>query len=602
MRRWKFFLSLLLIIVFFSHPGFAAKINNIQIQVNGSQLSVRQTPVLVDGQAMNSEAPSYINGDTTFVHVRFVENYGAKVEWEAKTKTAIISHAGKEVKMSIDNNSIFVNGIKKAVDTKFAPRLVMFPGMSKYAYTMIPFRLVAETLGYEVGYDETKRTPYINTPKEEEAEVPEKPEEPEEPEEPEVPEEEEDLSHLNQVQGIRREWMDGREVLVVENSEKVSFKTMELKNPSRLVIDIKDSLLVEGLPSTYDYQMGFIDRVRIGQFHPDNNYKPDDKIVRIVLDVKPGIDKPKVEIKNEGKQLIIIPEDNIWTILSYYMEGAERFLSIKAKTETNYIVQYDQDLKTMTVNLPLDKIDLVEGTVELNDGLIRDISIKAGDEDAYILINFLRDIEYDILSRRFDEEIKLSFKRDNINPFDRLIVIDPGHGGKDPGTVQGGVREKDINLAISRKLNSYLQEMGYTTVMTREGDTYPENKDRAKFANQLGADLYVSIHANSIANPDISGVQVLYYPNDKKNVKKEETVALAKIILEEILKGTGAENKNIIPRDKIIVTRDTDMPAVLIETGFLTNPRERELLQTEEYQDLMVKSITRGIERYFEIY
>lgn len=596
MRRWKFFLSLLLIIVFFSNPGFAAKTNNIQIQVNGSKLSVRQTPVLVDGQAMNSEAPSYINGDTTFVHVRFVENYGAEVEWEAKTKTAIISHAGREVKMSIDNNSIFVNGIKKAVDAKFAPRLVMFPGMSQYAYTMIPFRLVAETLGYEVGYDEAKKTPYINTPKEEEEE------EPEVPDQAEEPEEEEDLSHLNQVKGIRREWLDGREVLVVENNEKVSFNTMELKNPSRLVIDIKDSLLAEGLPSTYDYQMGFIDRVRLGQFNPDNNYKPDDKIVRLVLDIKPGIDKPKVEIKNEGKQLIIIPEDNIWTILSYSMEGANRFLSIKANTETNYIVQYDQDLKTMTINLPLENLDLKEGTVELNDGLIRDISIEAGEEDAYIIINFLRDIEYDILSRRFDEEISLSFKRSNINPADRLIVIDPGHGGKDPGTVQGGVREKDINLAISRKLNSYLQEMGYTTVMTREGDSYPENSDRAKFANQLQADLYVSIHANSIGNPDISGVQVLYYPNNKKNVKKEETVALAKIILEEILKGTGAENKNIIPRDKIIVTRDTDMPAVLIETGFLTNLKERQLLQTEEYQDLMVESITRGIERYFEIY
>ena len=72
--------------------------------------------------------------------------------------------------------------------------------------------------------------------------------------------------------------------------------------------------------------------------------------------------------------------------------------------------------------------------------------------------------------------------------------------------------------------------------------------------------------------------------------------------MEEINRGTGAQNKGLLPRDKTIVIRDANMAALLIETGFLTNPEERELLQTEEYQNLMVESIIKGIERYFEIY
>ena len=83
------------------------------VKINGSNFLVRETPVLIDGQAMKVEVPSYINGGTTFVHVRFVENYGAKVSWDPKTKTATISQNGKEIKMTIDSNHIYINGVKK---------------------------------------------------------------------------------------------------------------------------------------------------------------------------------------------------------------------------------------------------------------------------------------------------------------------------------------------------------------------------------------------------------------------------------------------------------------------------------------------------------
>lgn len=587
MRKWKVLLSFLLIITFFANPGFAAQSRYITVKINGQNFKVNETPVLVDGQAIKTEAPSYITNGTTFVHLRFIESYGAKVEWEASTKTAIISQGDKVIKMSIDKKDIYINGKKKTIDKEFVPRLVTFPRHKnlKHAYTMIPFRLISETLGYRVGYNEETRIPYINTSKGPE----EKPEE--------------DLAKLNQVVGIKKEWVNGKEALVIENTKKVSYNTMVLKNPSRIVIDIKDSLLDQKLSGSHNYEFSIVKKVRTAQFNPDNNYKPNDKIVRVVLDIKNGVEDPKVKIQVSGNKLIITPEDSIWSILNYSMENGDRVVSVCAKRDTDYDVGYNKDSKTATISLPLENIDLVEGKLSINDGLIQDIIVGKTRDRAEIRISFLRHIDYNILSKRVDSKIQVSFKRDdNLEPSDRLIVIDPGHGGHDPGTVQNGVREKDINLAISLKLNEYLKAKGYTTVMTREGDTYPNNYDRAKLANNLGADLYISIHANSVGNSSVEGVQVLYYPKDKAQVKKEQTIALAKIILEEILKGTGAQNKNIIPREGLIVTRETNMPAVLIETGFLTNPKERKLLQTEEYQILMAKSIVKGIERYFEIY
>lgn len=602
MKRWKLLLSFLLIFIFIGSPGLAAKANNrIMVGINGSNFVVTETPVLVDGQAIKTDAPSYINNDNlTFVPIRFVESYGAKVGWDQKTKTATITQSGKEIKMTIDSRDIYINGKKKVIDQKFVPKLVTFTiNGRKDGKTMIPFRLISETLGYEVGYDKVKRVPYINTPK---PEVPKEETPSIEPPKPEPPKEE-DLSHLNRVKAIEKEWINGKESIVIYNTENVSINTMKFNNPERIVVDIKDSLLEGGTYFTYPYELGFIKGIRVSQFSPDNNYKPDDKIVRVVLDIKDGVKDPEIKIDNDRNRIIITPKTSIWQILDYSMKGTNRTVSINANTSTEYSVDYDSYLKTMTISLPAGNLDLTEGKIDINDGLIKDISIREVRGEAYITVSFIRSAEYTILSRPTDDKITLSLRRDtNIKSSDRVIVIDPGHGGSDPGAVQNGVREKDVNFPISLKLNKVLQDKGYNTIMTRYDDSALSLYDRAKVANEVQADLFISIHANSNDNSSITGIQVLYHSKDKANVKKEETLALAQIMMDEITKGTGAQNRGLLARERTVVIRDTNMPSVLIETGFLTNSEEAKLLQTEEYQNLMVESIIKGIERYFEIY
>lgn len=169
------------------------------------------------------------------------------------------------------------------------------------------------------------------------------------------------------------------------------------------------------------------------------------------------------------------------------------------------------------------------------------------------------------------------------------IVLDPGHGGDDPGAVVGEVYEKDINLSIARLVYDILSvQEGVTVSMTREDDSYPSLTERAEFANNEGADLYVSIHANTLGDPTCSGLITFYHP-DKRSSKQT-----ANLIQESACDATKAVNRGVRSEDYVVL-RETNMPAVLVETGFMTCPEELSLLIDAEYQKKMAKGISDGI-------
>lgn len=181
-----------------------------------------------------------------------------------------------------------------------------------------------------------------------------------------------------------------------------------------------------------------------------------------------------------------------------------------------------------------------------------------------------------------------------------IIVIDPGHGGHDPGTI--GINnsyEKDINLDISKKLYERLKSMDYKVLLTRETDESVDNRDRARLANRKRARIFISIHCNSLEdNNNTNGVQVLYFPNRKSNVNDQDNETLAQMILEQVLIRTGAENKGIVERKDLIVLNQTKMPAIIVECGFLSNGNEANLLTDDEYQNKIVDGIVEGLDNY----
>lgn len=176
-----------------------------------------------------------------------------------------------------------------------------------------------------------------------------------------------------------------------------------------------------------------------------------------------------------------------------------------------------------------------------------------------------------------------------------LIVIDPGHGGLDEGCSALGVLEKEINLSIARLLKEKLEALEYRVLLAREEDDYIAKEERVERANAAGADAYISIHQNTWKDGAVSGMETWYDGTDPA----KDSYRLARLVHSRALGSTGAADREVKEDAALCVTGKTAMPSCLIETGFLSNTTDRELLVTEEYQEKIAAGIAEGIELYF---
>lgn len=179
-----------------------------------------------------------------------------------------------------------------------------------------------------------------------------------------------------------------------------------------------------------------------------------------------------------------------------------------------------------------------------------------------------------------------------------IIMVDAGHGGRDSGTYYGDILEKDINLEIAKELEKELTKYGAIVYMTRKRDVdlssiYDSAKKRGDLYRRLllikekKCDLYISIHVNWYDDNTLRGAEVLY-----NSINKENKV-LAQSIMNRFKKELDS-NRNIKTTD-LYMYRNTTTPGVLVECGYLSNPTERKLLQKEEYQKRLAKTIIKGI-------
>jgi len=182
----------------------------------------------------------------------------------------------------------------------------------------------------------------------------------------------------------------------------------------------------------------------------------------------------------------------------------------------------------------------------------------------------------------------------------KIIVLDAGHGGWDPGMVQGKTEEKHINLSIVKKLQTFLEQGGATVIITRIDDTElsksksGDMQARRLIANTSHADIFVSIHQNSYVKSGVHGAQAFYF-NESDNSQK-----LATSIQNRLCEFADPSNKlKSKANSNYFVLKQTSMPAVLVECGFLTNYNERNKLLDESYQEKIAWGIYLGIIDYF---
>ena len=172
-----------------------------------------------------------------------------------------------------------------------------------------------------------------------------------------------------------------------------------------------------------------------------------------------------------------------------------------------------------------------------------------------------------------------------------LVVIDPGHGGKDPGAIGiGGTREKDIILPISLRVAEVLQQNGVQVLLTRDSDYFVSLPGRVQMAERANADVFVSIHANSVGlnRPEVSGLETYYY---------DSGLGLARAVHNRILQSVNVRDRRV-RKARFYVLRKISMPSILVETGYLTGREDIAKLRNPTYQNQMAEAIAQGILQY----
>lgn len=376
--------------------------------------------------------------------------------------------------------------------------------------------------------------------------------------------------------------------MTLEASNAVQFKYFTLDNPNRLVVDMQGvdiNDILKSIPSKVLARDPYISQIRVGQF--------DQNTVRIVMDLKRAISPQVFSLLPvaEYKHRLVVDlfptgqsttpqaeeEDALMALLNDYSKG-------KVKTDGSTTV-------TAQTNIPKPEETRPKATPQNKSSLSRKV----------------------------------------------VVVIDPGHGGEDPGAIgPSGLKEKNVVLAISRELKKNLEAAGYKTHMTRNQDVFIPLGVRVATARKLQADLFISVHADAFTSPSARGTGVYAlstggatsaqakYLADTQNaadliggVKKVGNVIVDRTILDmtqtatvrdslilgkNVLDSLGNVNKlhkGRVDQAGFAVLKAPDIPSILVETAFISNPEEERLLASTAFRGKVADAISAGVKKYF---
>ena len=290
------------------------------------------------------------------------------------------------------------------------------------------------------------------------------------------------------------------------------------------------------------------------------------------------------------RQIQSVPYVYLQDVAAYYGLSIQRFgTQFKLRSKDNKPIDFNLSKRLLDINGV--KIDL-----SFMPKKISNIEFLAERDLALVLDPILRD--WSLPEQRLHS-----------------IVIDPGHGGKDRGTIHNGIYEKDINLALAKQLKVRLEDKGYTVHLTRSDDRFVHLVQRTEFAKANKGDLFISLHGNHSSSSLSSGIESFVIssygtvPTYKNTIQTQRfpgnyydplNLRLAYEIQWHLIFATKARDRGI-KRTNFQVLRQASCPAVLVEVGFLSNPNELRLLLTQDYQRMIVKAIVRGVISYHHV-
>ena len=396
-------------------------------------------------------------------------------------------------------------------------------------------------------------------------------------------------------------------------------RPMVLNSPNRLVLDLPNTYTDRNIRSkTFQYGS---DTVRIGQFEANkarvvittekhDKYIPifsaDNQSILIANKETLSHDTLTNVMTNLTSAKVTKTNDQNYGLNFYFNKPVVYAIKRDAASLTIYFfnaVQYnDQDFKSTIsgTELSASKMSLMPRVgLRYNIPLEKDdvVKVYTGADARTVKLALKVPPKKETLTKRTPEVIT---KLPTTNPEqivkprksgEKVVVIDPGHGGIDYGAIRSGINEKDITTDVSAKVAKMLRSDGYTVYMTRDEDKTVSLQERVDFSENHNPDIFVSIHVNSSEGTTATGIETHYY--------HDYSIGLAKVVHAAMAKHVNSKDRGLF-KSKFYVINHTTVPAILVEIGFISNEEEREDLISEKRKQATAKAIVEGIKNYYK--
>lgn len=405
-------------------------------------------------------------------------------------------------------------------------------------------------------------------------------------------------------------------------------KPLVLQNPARLVFDLPNTLSDKSL-RTKVFKYGQ-DTVRVGQFEANkarivittpnpNNYIPiystdgqsvliadkenlnHDKLTNIVTNLA-STRYTQINDQNYGlnfyftKPVVYSVKRTENNLTIYFFNAVQyneqSFKSVIKSTEVANSQIYLMPKIGLRYSIPLDKQDLVKvysgadaRTIKVALSVPKKVVAKKIEDTPTTMPTKVAKEELT------NEEAKIKVPKITRKKGEKVVVIDPGHGGIDYGAIRSGINEKDITTDVSNRVSAILKANGYKVHMTRSEDKTVSLQDRVTFTEDVAPDIFVSIHVNSSQGTTATGLETHYY--------HEYSLPLAKIVHKSLVSHVASKDRGLF-KSRFYVINHTTMPAILVEIGFISNDNERAELVSEKRKQATAKAIAEGIMNYYK--
>lgn len=515
-----------------------------------------ETSVIVNGQPLELKFEPPIESGRVLVPFRAIsEALDIDVTWNQAMRqvSAVDPSTNKSIVFTINDKNAIVNN--QIVELDVTPKIIN-------SHTMLPLRFFSTQFGAKIGWSQETRTATVNRVIKVEEVV-------EEIIEEEVEETEE------VVEEIAEEEVEESEEIVEEVIEEVKSISPPIHLAGLEAVVTSDTLNVRQGPSTTEPIVSKIVKGQLvdvigseGGWLKISLVETEGFIHSAYVDLLGGDMKLKGLIQPSfeqyDKRYILSWTKLAGTVLETTVEGNQ----LKMTSDANLIEEIS------LVNEAIEKVNYTENEI----GTTIDVILREG----------YTAFAYDTL-----EKVTITFIKKSIEG--KRIVIDAGHGAKDPGAVANGLEEKEIILDVSLRLQKLLEEAGVEVLMTRVDDTFLELGERVEFANAHMADAFVSIHANAATSTTANGTETFW----NSTYSSDSSLKLAEEIQAKLLEKLGTTDRGV-KHAKFQVIRNSKMPSSLVELGFLTNTSDAELLARDDFRQRSAEAIFEGIMNYYK--